>query len=88
MTKKFTLIGPDGLPYESERPGTIGGNKKSGIYGRLDCRSANRYVAAGTYQKSRVFFADESDAVSAGFRPCAVCMPAAYREWKMGGSHV
>ena len=33
MTKMFTLIGPDGLPYESERPGTVGGNKKSRIYG-------------------------------------------------------
>ena len=85
MTKKFTLIGPDGRPYESERPGTIGGHKKSRIYGRLDCRSANRHVAAGTYQKSRVFFADESDAVAAGFRSCAVCMPKAYREWKDKG---
>ncbi|MHB8431221.1 MAG: Ada metal-binding domain-containing protein, partial [Acidimicrobiales bacterium] len=30
----------------------------------------------------RVFFADTKTAREAGYRPCAVCMPDAYREWK------
>jgi catechol 2,3-dioxygenase-like lactoylglutathione lyase family enzyme len=29
-----------------------------------------------------VFFADEPTAVAAGYRPCAVCLPEAYRTWK------
>jgi hypothetical protein len=33
----FTLLGADGLPYSSETKGTLGGNSKLGIYGRLDC---------------------------------------------------
>jgi methylphosphotriester-DNA--protein-cysteine methyltransferase len=33
--------------------------------------------------RDRVFFADEATAVAAGYRPCAVCMPAAYAEWKL-----
>jgi len=32
--------------------------------------------------KNRVFFRDEGDAVAAGYRPCAVCMPDAYRIWR------
>jgi hypothetical protein len=34
------------------------------------------------YAKRRVFFADEATAIAAGYRPCAVCMPAEYRRWK------
>ena len=39
------------------------------IYGRLDCPSALRAIAAGGYVASRVFFADELTAVAAGYRP-------------------
>jgi methylphosphotriester-DNA--protein-cysteine methyltransferase len=35
-----------------------------------------------TYARHRVFFADEMTAIAAGFRPCAVCMRAAYDRWK------
>jgi methylphosphotriester-DNA--protein-cysteine methyltransferase len=28
-----------------------------------------------------VFFADEPAAIAAGYRPCAVCLPAAYAAW-------
>jgi methylphosphotriester-DNA--protein-cysteine methyltransferase len=52
------------------------------IYGRLDCRSALRHIAAGHYVPHRVFFADEATAVAAGYRPCANCLPAAYKQWK------
>ncbi|MFI6585847.1 hypothetical protein [Embleya sp. NPDC050493] len=78
----YTLIGSDGRPYRSTTPGTLGGTTNGRLYGRLDCRSALRAIARGGYVASRVFFADEAVAVAAGFRPCAVCLPAAYARWK------
>jgi len=41
-----------------------------------------RWIARGHYVAHRVFFADEPTAVAAGYRPCARCLPDAYREWK------
>lgn len=84
MSRRWTLIGSDGQPYESDRRGAFGGHRRSRIYGRLDCRSALRAIARGGYVAERVFFASEADAVAAGYRPCAVCMPATYRRWKKG----
>jgi hypothetical protein len=51
-------------------------------YGRLDCQSALRAIARGGYVTHRTFFADEQDAMAAGYRPCAVCLPDAYAKWK------
>jgi methylphosphotriester-DNA--protein-cysteine methyltransferase len=34
------------------------------------------------YVDNRVFFGDERDAIAAGYRPCAVCMPEAFRAWR------
>ena len=79
----FTLIGRDGRPYASPRRGKLGGHRKTKIYGRLDCRTALRAIERGGYVKQRVFFADEADAVAAGYRPCGVCMPDAYAKWKL-----
>lgn len=62
--------------------GTLGGHRGTRIYGRLDCPSALRAIANGGYVKHRVFFANEADAIAAGFRPCARCMPKEYRAWK------
>ena len=84
MRKIYKLIGADGRPYDSKPKGTLGGHRKLRLYGRLDCASALRYVAAGTYAKSRVFFPDERTAIAAGYRPCSRCMPAEYFEWKTG----
>ena len=78
----YTLIGPDGEPYLSRTPGTLGGYRRRRLYGRLDCPSALRAIAAGHYVAHRVFFADEATAVAAGYRPCAVCLPVAYARWK------
>lgn len=80
--KKYRLIGTDGIPCETDVKGTLGGHRKLRLYGRLDCPSALRYVAAGTYAKNRVFFADEATAIAAGYRPCARCMPREYAAWK------
>ncbi|MBN6188279.1 metal-binding protein [Aneurinibacillus sp. BA2021] len=80
--KTFTLLGADMRPYQSDTPGILGGYRRSKLYGRLDCPSALRAIAKGGYVKHRVFFADEQTAISAGFRPCAVCMPEKYARWK------
>ena len=79
--RTWTLVGNDGRPVSSPTPGTLGGHRKSKIYGRLDCRAASQAMARGGYVKHRVFFADEGTAIAAGFRPCAVCMPDAYARW-------
>ena len=62
--------------------GTLGGHRGTRIYGRLDCPSALRAIARGGYVKHRVFFAHEAEAIAAGYRPCARCMPEKYRAWK------
>ena len=80
----YVLLGPDCRPYRSTIPGTLGGNRRTRVYGRLDCPSARRAIARGGYVKNRVFFANERAAVLAGYRPCAVCLPAAYATWKTG----
>ena len=82
MDKTYKLINSLGETYESLVPGKLGGNKKLKIYGRLDCKSANRWIEKGYYAVNRVFFIDEETAISAGYRPCAVCMPEAYQAWK------
>ncbi|HET8523233.1 MAG TPA: alpha-ketoglutarate-dependent dioxygenase AlkB [Thermomicrobiales bacterium] len=80
--RTWTLIGTDGRPYQSDRPGTFGGHRKTRLYGRLDCPGALRAIARGGYVSNRVFFLDEATAIAAGYRPCAVCMPERYRVWK------
>ena len=80
--KRYRLVGADGRAAASERPGTLGGHRRSKVYGRLDCPSALRWIARGHYVRHRVFFADEATAVAAGYRPCAVCLPEEYRAWK------
>jgi len=80
----WTLTGPEGAPYQSERPGALGGHRRSKLYGRLDCRSARQALARGGYARHRVYFLDEPTAQAAGYRPCAVCLPAQYAAWKAG----
>lgn len=82
MKRSWVLLGADGAPYASDRPGTLGGHRRQRVYGRLDCPAALRAIARGGYVKQRVFFADEASARAAGYRPCAVCMRAQYLRWK------
>ncbi len=84
--KLYKLIGPDGIQYLSETPGTLGGHRRNKLYGRLDCPSALRWLAKGHIVRHRVFFADEPTAIAAGYRPCAVCLPDEYRAWKTAQS--
>lgn len=78
----YRLVGPDGETYRSPAKGSIGGHRRSRIFGRLDCPAALRALARGGYAPHRVFFARIADAVEAGYRPCAVCLPDEYAEWR------
>jgi Metal binding domain of Ada len=80
--RTYLLLDATGHPYRSPTKGRWGGNRRGKIYGRLDCRSAQRAIAAGGYVKCRVFFADAATAIAAGYRPCAVCCPDRYYAWK------
>ena len=81
----YTLIGADGAPYRSAKPGRLGGHRRNRGYGRLDCPAALRWIARGHYVRHRVFFADEPTAIAAGYRPCASCLPERYAAWRSGG---
>jgi hypothetical protein len=83
--KQYSLVGPDRKPYLNDTPGAFGGHRGGLVFGRLGCRAALQAIQRGGYVDRRVFFADTSDAVLAGYRPCAVCMPNTYRAWKIAG---
>ena len=82
--KMYRLIGTDGKESLSDTPGTLGGNTERKVYGRLDCPSALSSIKRfpGSYEKSRVFFADEKTALAAGYRTCGNCLRKQYQEYK------
>lgn len=53
------------------------GNAKLKIYGLLSCRSGMRMKV-----ENRVFFENEEDALTHGYRPCGHCLRKAYLRWK------
>lgn len=77
----YTLIGSDGRPYQDSTKGILGGNREDRVYGRLTCPAAAQAIAQGGYTAHRVFFASETDAIAAGYRPCATCLPYTYAYW-------
>lgn len=80
--RRWRLMGAAGQVFSSAIPGTLGGHRGTRIYGHLGCPAALRAIARGGYVTQRVFFLDEASAVAAGYRPCAVCMPQRYADWK------
>lgn len=84
----YLLVDEAGQLHRSVTPGRVGGHRRSKIFGRLDCPAALRAIAAGGYLRHRVFFADETTAVAAGYRPCAVCLAEDYRRWTSGAGAV
>jgi methylphosphotriester-DNA--protein-cysteine methyltransferase len=81
--KRFRLVGRDGREVLSADPGLLGGHRRTRVYGRLDCPVALSLIARGfDVRRHRVFFADETTAVAAGYRPCGACMREQYRAWK------
>lgn len=83
MNRTYVLVGADGQSRISLTPGTLGGHRRSKVYGLLSCPAAIRAIARGGYVAHRVFFATEGDACAAGYRPCARCLPEQYRSWKV-----
>lgn len=86
-SKTYKLIGSDGKEYLSYEKGSLGGNRRGKIYGRMDCPAALRalrHPAKDIYIKNRVFFKDEATAFAAGYRPCGTCMREHYKLWKEG----
>lgn len=79
--KEYKLMSING-EYLSKIPGTLGGNKKLKIYGKLDCTSALRWIKKGKYVNNRVFFEDEESAKRAGYRPCGICMKKEYQNFR------
>ncbi|MCF3108788.1 metal-binding protein [Niabella sp. CC-SYL272] len=55
----------------------LGGYKKARIFGLLSCSSGKKMKVV-----NRVFFADETEAFAAGYRPCGHCLPEKYKKWK------
>lgn len=87
--KMYKLLNKNGEVYLSAEKGTLGGNRKAKIYGRLDCPAALRALrqtGSEVYIENRVFFKDEETAVAAGYRPCGTCMRAKYNLWKQNQS--
>jgi methylphosphotriester-DNA--protein-cysteine methyltransferase len=80
--KTYTLTGRDGQPYQSAEKGLLGGNRRTKVYGTMDCPVALSLLRRGFEPKHRVFFSDEATAMAAGFRPCGACMRQRYTEWK------
>jgi methylphosphotriester-DNA--protein-cysteine methyltransferase len=80
--EEFRLIGADGSEYRSKTPGTLGGHRRTKVYGTLDCAGALRWIAKGHYVRHRVFFVDRATAIASGYRPCARCLPDEYVAWK------
>lgn len=80
--RTYTLLGGDRRSYQSVVKGILGGHRRDRVYGRLTCPAAAAAIAKGGYVAHRVFFASEADAVAAGYRPCAACLPRTYADWK------
>jgi hypothetical protein len=79
---RFRLLDASRRAVLSEVPGSVGGHRRSRIFGRLDCPAALRALARGGYRQYRVFFADAATALAAGYRPCGVCLRDDYDIWK------
>lgn len=47
----------------------FGGNQRLKIYGTLQCSSGKRMK-----RKNRVFFKDQEEVLTLGYRPCGHCM--------------
>jgi DNA/RNA endonuclease YhcR with UshA esterase domain len=61
----------------------LGGYQKGKIYGTLSCASGKRMKT-----ENRVFFKDEQEAITAGYRPCGNCMPHQYKQWKQNNGTI
>ena len=86
--KTYKLLGADGKEHLSETPGSRQTSPPSCFVGELSAISGHSSLLARlrrkitstirrfprSYEKSRVFFADERAALAAGYRPCGNCL--------------
>lgn len=54
-SKEYKLVDENGKMFYSKIPGTIDGNKKLKIYGKLDCPNVLKWINKGYYINNRVF---------------------------------
>jgi methylphosphotriester-DNA--protein-cysteine methyltransferase len=59
----------------------LAGNARLKIYGRLDCYSGKRMK-----KENRVFFNDETEALSLGYRACQHCMKKRHADLPSGNA--
>lgn len=83
MIKHSDITGRELLRMIHRYTINFGGNTSLKIYGTLHCRSGKRMKKV-----NRVFFQNEAEAIAHGYRPCAHCMRAAYRQWKLSKKQV
>lgn len=74
--KIYKFTDSNGNTYLNNNPGLPDGNKK------LNCPSAKKWIEKSYYVNNKVFFENENIAISAGYRPCAICIPDKYKIWK------
>ena len=81
--RRWTLLGSDGTALFERHPGTLGGHR-SRRKSTDGSTAAPRWqaIARGGYVRNACSSPMNSTAVAAGYRPCAVCMPAEYARWK------
>ncbi|MEM7316098.1 MAG: Ada metal-binding domain-containing protein [Planctomycetota bacterium] len=75
------MTGKDIWPLITSGQIKLGGHRSQMLYGRIDCQSAKRFIAKGTYQKNRILFESEAEAIELGYRPCSRCLPKHYARW-------
>ena len=80
--KKYKLTDGEGKEYLSYEQGSFCGNRRTKIFGKLDCSYENNWFTNLFVYDDKVYFASVEDALSAGFKPCRFCMPNEYEEYK------
>jgi len=86
VPRTYTLLGADRRPYRKHGAGAV--RRPPPGPDLRPTRTARRpggAIARGATWAHRVFFADQPTAVAAGYRPCAVCLPAAYAAGNRAG---
>ena len=78
---EFESMLPDGIGI-LDLPNVLSGNRRTKVFGKASCSSTGGHLILRKEDCDRVLFDNEAIALSAGFRPCAKCLPESYIEWK------
>ncbi len=80
----LTLAGCNTGAKKTRTYGEIGTYNPTNKTYSVECRGGRVLVENAEKDESKstqVFFKDEKDALSNGFRPCRICFPSLYAEW-------